>query len=321
MNLKKKEKLKASVVICHWNGGEDVIRCLETIEKQTYKNIETILSDNGSTDGSPEKIKTKFPWVKIIKSGKNLGFAGGNNIGIDQSDGDIVFTINQDLFLKPDYVEKIMNYFSTAPGDIGSAGGKILRLDGKSIDSAGLRLSKARRFFDRGSGEDDRGQYEREEEVFGICAAAAAYRRTMLDAVTENNRGEYFDERFFLLVEDVDLAWRARHCGYKAAYLPSAVCLHARGGADWKNRNKQYLSFRNRYYLIIKNEFGINILLHSSWIFSYDILRFVYLVFTNKLITKALREIRGEWKYLRAERKEILKGSKTTPRKIRRWMK
>lgn len=310
---------KASIVFCMWNGGEDIVNALKSVEKQTYKNIETIVVDNRSTDGSAKKIKRQFRDAKVIRSGSNLGFAGGNNLGISAAIGDIIFTINQDVILADDFVEKIMDYFRSAGGDVGTVGGKILRMDGKTLDSAGLRLSRARRFFDRGSGQLDTGQFDEEAEVFGICAAAAAYRKTMLDTLAHGTK-EYFDEKFFLLVEDVDLAWRARHKGYKAFYYPEAVCFHIRGGAGWKNKNKQYLSFRNRIYMMIKNEYFINYLWAFPWVLCYDIARFFYLVISNKLVWKAIREIFKQLPYLSKERRSLLKNSRMSPSEARRWM-
>jgi GT2 family glycosyltransferase len=315
-----KKRLKISIVFCNWNGGEDIIKALKSVKAQTYKGIETIVVDNGSTDGSADKIETGFKGVRLIRSVSNLGFAGGNNLGIAEASGDIIFTINQDVILTEDFVEKIARYFEKAPNSAGSVGGKILRMDGKLIDSAGLRLSRARRFFDRGSGESDEGQFDKSEEVFGLCAAAAAYRKSMLEKISGGNRAGYFDERYYLLVEDVDLAWRARHYGYSAYYYPDAVCYHVRGGAGWKNKNKQYLSFRNRCFLIIKNEYLINIILAVPWLLFYDCPRLIYLIFSNKLVWKAIREIIRELPSLLKERRLILKNSRMKPSEARRWI-
>jgi GT2 family glycosyltransferase len=316
-----KKRLKASVVFCNWNGGEYIIKALESIEKQTYKGIETIVVDNGSSDGSADRIEKVFKGIRLIRNAANLGFAGGNNVGIAAASGDIIFTINQDVILTEDFVGKILGYFKNAPGSVGSVGGKILRMDGNLIDSAGLRLSRARRFFDRGSEEIDDGQFDMPEEVFGICAAAAAYRKSMLEKISSGKRNRYFDERFYLLVEDVDLAWRARHCGYSAYYYPDAICYHIRGGAGWRNKTKQYLSFRNRCFMIIKNEYLINIFLAMPWFIFYDCPRLLYLIFSNRLTWKAMREIFRELPQLIKDRQNILNRSKMKPSEARKWMK
>jgi GT2 family glycosyltransferase len=319
--LKIKKAPKVSVVICHFNGGEDIIMALESLKHQTYKNFETIISDNGSTDGSVEKIKKKYKWVKVHENRENLGFAKGNNIGINLAKGEIIFTINQDVILETDFIEKILRRYDKAEGDIAVIGGKMLRMDGKTIDSTGLQLTKTRRFMDRGGGKIDTGQYETEEEVFGICAAGAAYKKEALISIAEMTKDEIFDSRFFLLVEDVDIAWRLRHAGYKALYYPKAVCRHIRGGAGWKSRYKQYLSFRNRYYLLIKNEYLINIIISLPRFILYDIPRFTYMIFTNQLIWKGIWEVIKNFKFLLQDRRRILTQSVLTPKNLRKWLK
>jgi len=317
----EKKKIKASVVICHYNGGEDIIKALDSLKNQTYKKFETIVSDNGSTDGSLEVIKERFKRVKLLENGKNLGFAEGNNIGIEAAAGEIIFTINQDVILEPDFIEKIIKRFDGAEPEVAVLGGKILRIDGITIDSAGLELTKARRFRDRGGGKKDTGQYEKEEEVFGICAAAAAYRKEALERIAAVTSGKVFDTRFYLLVEDVDLAWRLRHAGYRALYYPKAVCRHVRGGAGWKSKYKQYLSFRNRYYLLIKNEYLINLMISLPRFLLYDISRFIYLIIINKLVFKGMYEVFRNLKSLLQDRRKILRSSVFTPKKLRRWLR
>ncbi len=322
MNVKSGETHPlVSIVICHWNGGQDIIDCLDSIQKQSYKNIETILSDNASSDGSPEIIEKNYPRVKVIRNEKNLGFAEGNNVGIRAARGEYVVTINQDLTLDERFIEKIIKRFQACDETTGIIGGKILKRDGRLIDSAGLRLSRARRFFDIGAEEPDTGQYDTEREVFGICAAAAAFRRSALESLHGAEDGKFFDPRFFLLVEDVDLCWRLRHAGYSALYYPEALCYHRRGGADWKNRNKQYLSFRNRIFMMYKNDYLVNMLRHLPWIVIYDTIRFFYMLLKNRYLFKGVAEIISELPSLLRERKKILRGSRVKPREMAKWFR
>ena len=107
-------------------------------------------------------------------------------------------------------------------------------------------------------------------------------------------KGEIFDERFFFLVEDFDLAWRARNAGYRAMYVPTAVCYHYRGSSGHKSFFKQYLSIRNRYFLLIKN-MGIKDLGQLVFaILFYDIPRLVFICFVSRRTLKVFREI---WDY------------------------
>jgi GT2 family glycosyltransferase len=250
-----------------------------------------------------------------------LGFAKGNNIGINFAHGEYIFTINQDIILKDDYLEKVISRFEQIPDDFGSLSGKILRFDGKTIDSAGLIITKSRRFFDRGSGEIDSGQYDREQEVFGVCAASAIYRRKMLEKIQRISGHSFFDERFFLLLEDIDLAWRAIHAGYRSLYYPEAVCFHIRGGSVWKNTYKQYLSFRNRYFLLLKNEFSVNIFLSMFRLLFYDISRLVYMFLSNKYTYRGIKEIVSMSGSILSDRRKILRQSTRKPAEFRKWFK
>ncbi|MEM2890547.1 MAG: hypothetical protein QW358_04350, partial [Candidatus Hadarchaeum sp.] len=111
---------------------------------------------------------------------------------------------------------------------IGMCQGKILLMDRKRIDSTGILFYRSGTWWDRGEGETDVGQYDSHTDVFGVCAAAALYRREMLEDVAID--GEFFDPDFFGYVEDIDLSLRGRLRGWKAVYVPDAVVYHHRGG-------------------------------------------------------------------------------------------
>src|SRR3989344_3182641 len=173
--------MKVSVQIVTRNSLRYIGNCLESLEQQTLGDFSLIVIDNGSTDKTATFVRNHFPTVTFL--------------------------------------EKLVAFADTQPAG-GSFGGKLLRLrseavntdDGDSlrdvlrtnmIDSAGLRITRGRKVFDRGSGQQDRGQYERSEEVFGISGACALYRRSALDEIKVN--GEYFDVDFFAYKEDADV--------------------------------------------------------------------------------------------------------------------
>ena len=121
-------------------------------------------------------------------------------------------------------------------------------------------------------------------DILGPCAAAGIYKRDMLEDVRID--GEYFDRDFFYLIEDFDIALRARKRGWKAAYLPSAVCYHERNGSCVSYKHRQYYAFRNRYFLIMKNvEISPNFVFYFV---IYDIPRFIFLFFTNPRVLGAI---------------------------------
>jgi len=269
----------------------DFVReCLDSIYSQTYQHFELIIVDNGSDDGFPEFIKDKYKEVILIENKENEGFCRANNQGIHEASGEFVFTLNADVVLEEDFVEKIIDDALKEGEEVAMFCGKMLREDKMTIDSTGLILSRTRRFYDRGSGGIDEGQYDDDRyDIFGVCAGAAVYRRKMLEDVKVE--GQYFDENFFFLGEDFDLSFRGRLRGYKAKYVPEAVCYHKRGSAPHKSKFKQILSFRNRYYIILKYETFKSLLPSLHRLLVYDGARFFYLMLTNEFFFPTLKEI------------------------------
>lgn len=245
---------QVSVVIVTWNSVKVISDCLKSVESQTIPLKEIVVVDNASVDGTWELIGRAFPHVRAIRNGQNLGFSRGSNQGIEQTSGEFLLLLNPDVTLSSAYVELLCESVKADP-TAGSAGGKLYLSGGepKSIDSAGIVLDKARWHpHDRGHGLLDNGQFNDKEEVFGVTAAAALYRRRMLEDCHID--GEVFDEDFFAYYEDVDLAWRARLFGWRALYVPEAVAFHPRRGPVAGHREVDILSNRNRYLLFLKND-------------------------------------------------------------------
>ncbi len=220
-----------SIIIINWNGLPFLKDCIRSLNQQSYTNFELLFIDNGSTDNSLHLIRELSPKNPIIKNKANLGYSSAANQGIEKTNGDFVLIMNSDVVLTETYIENIIKR-SFQYEDAGSFGGKLLRFsDSKSkkniIDSAGLVLFNGiRRPLDRGMLEEDSGQLDKVEYVFGINGAAVCYRRKMLDDI--KICGEYFDSDFFCYFEDVDLAWRSVLFGWKSVYVPSAIAYHYR---------------------------------------------------------------------------------------------
>jgi hypothetical protein len=210
-----------SVIVLNYNGRGFLNGCLTSLASQTYSDFEVIVVDNGSRDGSPEYIEENYPWVRLAKNDENLGFAGGTNVGIRAAKGEFIITLNNDSRADSRFIEELIK--PMADPEVGVCAAKMLFPDGR-INSAGICISRSGAAWDRGMFEPDRGQYEFVEEVFGACAGAALYRREMLDEIG------LFDEDFFLYLEDVDLAFRARLAGWKCLYVPGARVIHHHGG-------------------------------------------------------------------------------------------
>lgn len=235
-----------SVVVTNYNGRRYLPDCLSSLALQTYRDFETIVVDNASTDGSAEFVEEHYPEVRIVRNRENLGFAGGTNAGIRAARGEYVLTLNNDTRADPRFVEHLKSAMDADPGT-GLCAAKMLFLDG-TINSTGICISRSGAAWDRGMYELDRGQYDRPDEVFGPCAGAALYRREMLDEVG------LFDEDFFCYMEDVDLAFRARLAGWTCRYVPEAQVYHYHGGTAGVGTDfAVYYGNRNVFWYVVKD--------------------------------------------------------------------
>ncbi|MDD2752630.1 MAG: glycosyltransferase family 2 protein [Candidatus Omnitrophica bacterium] len=256
--MKNSESL-VSITIVNWNSKGYIERCLDSIKKQVYPAIEVIVVDNNSADSSLEYVVRNFPQAKVIRNKQNLGFSKSHNLGFHLAKGEFVLPLNFDVFLEPDFVQKMVEAMKNDQKN-GIVSGKLYRQNNgektKILDSTGITMRHCF-MHPRGQTEEDRGQYDNSQNsvVFGACGAAPLYRREMLEDIKFNK--EFFDEDFVNFVEDVDLSWRAQLRGWKCVYTPSAVAYHERGVTRKVNEQmkKAYIVYglRNRYCCIIKN--------------------------------------------------------------------
>jgi GT2 family glycosyltransferase len=165
-----------------------------------------------------------------------------------------VLILNPDAILKAEFLERMVTSLDARP-DAASASGKLLRLDGKTLDSTGILMLRSQRHLDRGADQPDRGQFDKAEDVFGPSGAAALYRWKALQDVAVD--GQFFDEDFFAYREDADLAWRCRLMGWTSIYVPSAVALHRRRVTPERRSQLSalinYHSVKNRFLLRLNN--------------------------------------------------------------------
>jgi len=280
---------KISLIIPVFNSSKFIRACLDSIINQDYQDFEIILVNNGSKDNTLFLIKEFYPEVRVIDNRENLGACTARNKGIEIAGGEWILTLDCDTVLEKDFFKKLVEFADESEGDVGMFQPKILQMDKKSIYSCGIYLSNLRRFYDIGRGRFNNGKFDKMRYVFGPCSAAALYKRQMLEEIKEDSG--YFDKRFFFLVEDVDLAWRAQKKGWKAKFCPQAICYHFGNASNFNRKIRQYLCFRNRYYLMIKNENIRNLCTKLPFLFFYDFPRVFSLLLTNAYSLKALREI------------------------------
>lgn len=245
-----------SVVIPNYNGLEHLPACLEALQAQHFRDFETILVDDGSDDGSAEWVRRHYPEVQVLKLPRNMGMATAVNRGWRLSAGRDVALLNNDTRADPGWLEALVEAAEAHP-EVPFFASKIRLFDRPNIlHAAGDLYGVDGIPRNRGAWEEDRGQYDRELEVWGPCGAAAYYRRALLEELGG------FDERLFMYLEDVDLAWRAQLRGYRCRFVPRAVVYHkvsATGGGTLAS----YYVGRNTLLVLAKDMPGP--LLRRHW--------------------------------------------------------
>ncbi|MGH7232348.1 MAG: glycosyltransferase family 2 protein [Nitrospiraceae bacterium] len=235
-----------SVIVVNWNGRDLLEDCLASLCSQRYEPCELIVVDNGSTDGSAQFIRDRFPTVKLVALAANTGFTGGNAAGLQVSRGEFIALINNDTRAAPTWLEHLIQPMLADPR-IGICASKLIIEGSWQIDSSGDGLGTGGVGFKRGTGREAT-QYALPEDVFGACAAAALYRNEMLDAIG------FLDEDFFFNDEDADLNFRAQLAGWTCRYVPSAVVYHKVNATIGRLSDAHvYYHHRNLEFLWVKN--------------------------------------------------------------------
>ncbi len=250
-----------SVTIVTYNSGRFIKKCLESVLDQSYPFKEIIVIDNNSSDGTIDILEPFEDRCRIVYNEENIGFAAAQNQAISLSTSEWVLTLNPDVCLLQGFIEALVNAGGLDP-KVGTVCGKLLTMtagfdfpEEPLVDSTGIYFTPNLRHLDRGSLEVDNGHYRNYEYVFGATAAAALYRREMVEDIAVN--GEFFDSDFFVYREDADVAWRAQLLGWKCLYAPYARGYHVRKALPGNRRalppEINMHSVKNRFLLRIKN--------------------------------------------------------------------
>jgi len=273
------EVLTVSVVVVNYNGARHLNHLLDHLAHQTRIDFDLYVVDNGSTDNSLALLSEKASGLPfntyIIENNSNLGFGPATNQGIRASSAPWIATLNNDTRPEPDWLERILEA-TTSMNRVGMVGSKLLRdQDPTQIDSAGIAMDWMGIAWDWRGGEDDDPGESTIQEIFGPCAGAALYSRTMLTEVG------LFDDNFFAYLEDVDLAWRARLAGWQAVLQPSARALHAHSATlGDASPLKRFLLARNKVWLLAKNYPCMDLICHLPGILLYDTAATLYGMYT-----------------------------------------
>ncbi len=288
--------MRLSIIIVTFNSQEHVQSCLDAVFRQGDEGVEVIVVDNGSKDATLRILKENYRQVRLIENSGNEGACRARNQGIAASSGDWVLTLDSDVVIGDDFIRQFISASFSFADNIGMVQADILNEDGETVYSHGIDLTFLRRFHDLNRGRKKVMAIPAEGKIIGPCSAAAFYRRKMLEKLKEVTG--YFDERFFFLVEDVDLAWRARLAGWAVLFCPRITCTHTGNGSQTGRDIRQYLCIRNRYWMITKNDrFGRQVLVHIVS-FPYELIRGIYWFFFNNHMWKSGSSV------MRAERHE-----------------
>ena len=325
------DHLPMAVVVVTWNSAAVLPAMLESLAACDPPPAELIVVDNASADRSRALVEEfdsdRLVAVRSISNAANVGFAAAVNQGIAASTRPYVCLLNPDIRLLPGTLAALCGALDGGAPDLAAVGGKLLRAHGDElqpttvIDSTGIVMTRDGRHFDRGAGEADIGQYDREEEVFGITGAMVLFRWDVLERSKVD--GEILDEDFFAFREDADLAWRLRGFGYRALYVPSALAYHRRSVTPERRRSLSPIinrhSVKNRLLLRIHHA-------DRGWLFRFgmqSLVRDIVVIgacFTiERSSLPALWWVLRNWRRHVRRRHEIMARRTAVSLELRRW--
>jgi GT2 family glycosyltransferase len=266
------------VIVLNWNGKEDTLACLESLRKTDYGNYKVVLVDNGSEDDSVYAVREKFPEVEIVETGKNLGFAGGNNVGIEyamKAGADYIYLINNDTAVEPGYLKALVEAAEADPR-VGLAGSKICYFsEPDRIWFAGGTINwLCNRGQHIGLDELDKGQYDEMREVGYLTGCSLLIRREAVERV-----GVLSDD-YFLYYEDCDYSLRIKNAGYKNLYVPKSKIYH-KVSRSTKPGSPSYVYYHVRNGLVNARRNGsaaakIAIYFFAIYLFSKQLVKLIF---------------------------------------------
>jgi GT2 family glycosyltransferase len=242
------DRPRASAIVVNWNGGVLLDECLASLLAQTVVDLEIVLVDNHSTDGSFDRARQRHgDRLVCIANDSNAGFARGNNQGFAVARGEWVFLLNPDATVAPGAIAELLAFVHDRP-EVGMLACRVHRhSEPNCFDSAGLLLYPDGVSRPRGWQEKDLGQYDRADQVLAPHGCAGAYRKSMLDDIGG------FDEAYFCYLEDLDLGMRGQLAGWTCWYVPTARVLHHKSAAAGNySKFKAYHVERNRVWNAVK---------------------------------------------------------------------
>lgn len=278
--------MKTTVIIPNYNGIQFLEACLFSLLEEGHK-FDTIVVDNGSTDGSVSYVKEHFPAVTVIQSEKNEGFPAAVNKGIKAAKTPYVLLLNNDTRVKKDFVGNLESALDKRKNFFGIQAKMLMEKSPELMDDAGDLYSALGWAFALGKGKRAEN-YTSFYRVFAPCAGAAIYRKDILEQIG------LFDEAHFAYLEDIDVAYRARILGYVSGFTPDAVVYHVGSGFSGSRYNefKVRLAARNSVYLIYKNMPLLQVVLNLPFLIAGFLIKILFFIKKGfgKTYVKALCE-------------------------------
>jgi GT2 family glycosyltransferase len=289
----KEEEPLVSIIILNYNAGDLLLECVDSVFQSNYRNLEVIVVDNISKDNSHKKCKEKFQNITLIENEQNLGYCGGNNIGIKHASGKFLVILNPDVIVETDWLNGLLDAFRKYGEGLYQP--KILATTNHNvIISAGNMIQLFGFGFSRGKGEKDVGQYEKDEKV-GYASGTCLFSSSDVFKKIGN-----FDSFLFAYHDDLDLCWKGRLKGIKSFYVHKSIVYHPLEGYSFKwNSFKYFLMERNRNYCLIKNFSGRTIFKMIPSLILVDIAITLFYLKKGFILSKIKANI------------DILKNSKT----------
>jgi len=264
----KLKKSLVSMIIPNWNGGEDILNCLQSIRNLDFPkdSLEIIVIDNNSADGSPAQIKERFPETKLVLLKENVGAPTACNVGISKASGGFLFKLDHDVILDPSCLKELLAVADSA-SEIGIVGAKIYFLDepSKIWCAGGVINWKRGTTSSLGVFEEDQGQFNEIQEVDFVAGCGLLIKRETIEQIG------LLDERFFIYWDETDWCIRAKNAGFRVLCVPQAKIWHkvsASMGTSslasiyYMHRNhllflRNNLSFRKRIYPVMLSLFDL----------------------------------------------------------------
>lgn len=327
--------------IVTWNSLTHLSGCLESVMNQSRPATSVMVVDNASVDGTVTWLEEHYPHVHLLRNTRNVGFCRAHNQALRLSHDEYVLILNPDVILDQQWLDRAIAFLVSHPA-YGSFGGKTLRYSYSSdelkevqysgiIDSTGLRLLRSRHAIDRGSGEEDHGQYDHDGEVFGFSGACVLFRRAALEGIRW--RDEYLDESIFAYKDDIDLAWRLQLCGWPGWYDHAALAYHHRhlrgvsAASDLllaKNHRGRsaflnFYSYRNQWLILLKHETWSTFWRDGLWITLYEFKKTMYYLVTQPSVVRGLFQALRLWPQMRQKGRLLRRQAARSPLAVRQW--